>query len=127
MEQRKVHSAPSEQPTNNTVNENQLQAQAASKKPTRPTNTNEQQTASTIPPLMPLDNRTPANKNRPAPSQQQSRASQPQPQQQQSQSRTNPPNNHSNSTTPLSLSIPKGAPSTHNKQSSPQSPNPIQK
>ncbi|CAF3456065.1 unnamed protein product [Rotaria sp. Silwood1] len=98
------------------INENQQQQQQSNKK------LNQQQTS--IRPLMSRENRSTQNSNRPS-SSQQGRSQQHQQQQQQQQTRIN-----SNSSTPLSVTIPKVSSATYYNQtssSSPQSPNSNQK
>ncbi|UJR37007.1 hypothetical protein I4U23_029714 [Adineta vaga] len=114
LEQRKPSTINQDQQQHSSVNENQQQQQQ------QQSNKKANQQQSSIRPLMPRENRSAQNSNRPSSSSQQGRS-----QQQQQQSRMN-----SNSSTPLSVSIPKVSSATYYNQtssSSPQSPNSNQK
>lgn len=117
LEQRKVHPTnPTEQSTNHSSTENQPTTQGPNKKSSRSSVNNDSQGSNSIPPLMPTENRPGQNKNRPSSTQQSSRV-------QQQQQNTN----RSNSTTQLSVTIPKNSSVAAHKSSSPQSPNLNQK
>lgn len=110
LEQRKVHhhhqhpnhpENETQQPMNNNNNNNKKRPSTGEQQ--------QQQQPSSIPPLMPQENRSNSNSNRPSSSQQSARNS-----------------SRSNSSTPLSVSIPKVSTNTYynqnNSTSSPQSP-----
>ena len=115
LEQRKSSTNNQDQQQHSSVNENQQQQQPSQ------SNKKANQQQAQIRPLMSRENRSAQNSNRPSSSQQQGRSQQ----QQQQQSRMNP-----NSSTPLSVSIPKVSSTSYGNQtssSSPQSPNSNQK
>lgn len=107
LEQRKVHHHPHHPNDSSSTNENQQQ-QNNKKRPSTGEQQQQQQSSS-IPPLMPQENRPNSNSTRPSSSQQSARNS-----------------SRSNSSTPLSVSIPKVSSNTfynqNNSTSSPQSP-----